>query len=274
MGCLLKFPSLSYSVRVGILFAIYFSTAKLGLMMDAVSGFATAVWPPTGISLVALAIFGYRLWPGIALGAFLVNVSVGAPPLVALGMAAGNTLEAVLGTYLLQRVVGFGPGLDRLRDVLGLVVLAAMLSTMLSATMGVSSGWLGGVIPWANYGKAWWTWWLGNMIGDLVLAPLLFVWAGRPHLSLPPRRVVEAGALLVSVVAVSLLVFGGMLATKITESPHILFPVLIWAGLRFGQPGAVTATFMISVIAIWGTAQGFGPFAGEALNESLATAQK
>src|SRR6266571_2458210 len=112
--------SLPYLARVGLLVALYFSTAKLGLLLDAVSGFATAVWPPTGISLVALSLFGSRLWPGIALGAFLVNASAGAPLPAAFGMAAGNTVEALLGAYLLRRV-GFHPSLDRLRDVIGLV---------------------------------------------------------------------------------------------------------------------------------------------------------
>jgi len=83
-------------VRLGVLCVIYFATAKFGLSLDAVSGFAAAVWPPTGIALVALVLYGYRLWPGIALGAFLVNLSAGAPVLVAGGMVLGNTLEALL----------------------------------------------------------------------------------------------------------------------------------------------------------------------------------
>jgi integral membrane sensor domain MASE1 len=142
-------------MRMGMLCGIYVSAAKLGLSLDAVSGFATAVWPPTGIALVALTLFGYRLWPGIALGAFLVNASAGATILVASGMALGNSLEAVVGAYLLQHVVGFRPALARLRDVFGLVVLAAGLSTLLSATLGVTSGWLGGFIPSASYGQVW-----------------------------------------------------------------------------------------------------------------------
>ena len=103
----LKPPDLRQLAGVAILVAVYFTTAKLGPLMDAVSGFATTVWPPTGISLVALSVFGYRLWPGVALGAFLVNASAGAPLLTAFGMAAGNALEAVLGTYLLRRFAGF-----------------------------------------------------------------------------------------------------------------------------------------------------------------------
>jgi PAS domain S-box-containing protein len=257
---------------VGILFAIYFGAAKLGLLLDAVSGFASAVWPPTGISLVALSMFGYRLWPGIALGAFLVNVSAGAPPLTAMGMAAGNTLEALVGTYLLRRVIGFHHSLDRLVDVCGLVGLAALLSTLVSATVGVTSGWLGGVISSAHYREAWWTWWLGDMNGDLVVAPLLFTWGSRPRIQLTRRRIPEVVVFLGSVLAVSLLVLGDVWDAKITL-PYLLFPFLIWGALRFGQHGAVTALSLVSTVAIWVAAQGAGPFLRATLHDSLFALQ-
>jgi PAS domain S-box-containing protein len=257
-----------YVLRVGILFALYFSTAKLGLLLGAVGGFATAVWPPTGISLVALSLFGSRLWPGIALGAFLVNASAGAPLPAAFGMALGNSVEALLGAYLLRRVE-FHPSLDRLRDVIGLVGLAAVLSTLVSAAIGATSGWLGGAISSADYLNAWWTWWVGDMMSDLVLAPLLFVWSARSSLRLPPHRVLEAGALLVFLVIFRLIAFAGRPTANTLSAPYMLFPLLVWAALRFGQPGAVTATFAVSAIAIWGTAHGLGPFAQETLDESL-----
>src|SRR5262245_38508232 len=213
-GLRLYTSSLPDVVPIGILCAIYVSAARFGLSLDAVSGFAAAVWPPTGIALVALTLFGYRLWPGITVGAFLVNVSAGAPLPVAAGMAIGNTLEAVVGTYLLQHVVGFQPALVRLRDVFGLVILAAGLSTLVSATLGVTSGWLGGVIPAASYGQAWWTWWLGDLMGDLVVAPLLWIWRVPPRIHLALRQLAEALALLLGLGAVSLLVFGGPWATR------------------------------------------------------------
>jgi PAS domain S-box-containing protein len=254
---------------MAIVCGIYVSAAKLGLSLDAVSGFATAVWPPTGIALVALSLGGYRLWPGIALGAFLVNVSAGAPVQVACGMAAGNTLEAVVGAYLLQHVIGFRPALARLRDVFGVTVLAAGLSTLVSATLGVTSGWLGGVIPAATSGQAWWTWWLGDLMGDLVVAPLLWIWRAPPRVRLPSLQLAEAGALLLGIVAVSLFVFGGPWATRTLTYLCLLFPFLIWSAFRFGPHGAVTATSLVSAIAIWGTVQGFGPFASETLNMGL-----
>jgi PAS domain S-box-containing protein len=259
-------------VRMIVLCVCYVATAKFGLSLDAVHSVATAVWPPTGIALMALVLGGCHLWPSIAVGAFLVNLWAGAPVPVACGIAMGNTLEALVGTLLLQRLLGFSPALDRLRDVLGLVVLAAVLSTLVSATVGVTSGWLGGMIPAATFGKAWRTWWLGDAMGDLVVAPLLFVWSGRGRLSRPLPWVAEAVAVCIAVSALSLLVFDGV-ASNLIDSPYILFPALIWAAVRLGPQGAITAMGLVSAIALWGTIRGFSPFGGQTLNESLLALQ-
>jgi signal transduction histidine kinase len=264
-------PTMSYVIRVGILSAVYFSTATFGLMMGAVGGFATLVWPPTGISLAALLLFGLRLWPGIALGAFLVNVVTGAPVVTAGGMALGNTLEAVIGAYALRRTNGFRNSLDRLRDVMGLIVVAAVFSTTVSATVGVSSLWLGGVVARSAYPPTWLAWWLGDMIGDLVVAPLLLTWGGSPSLRTSGRRAVEAGCLALSIIVVSLIVFRNLVSaeSEFYSMPYVMFPLVIWAAIRFGPRGAATATFMVSAIAIWGTAQGHGPFRMELLSDRL-----
>jgi PAS domain S-box-containing protein len=256
-------------VRMGLLCIIYVSTAALGLSLDAVSGIATVVWPPTGIALAALTLYGMRLWPGIAVGALLVNSWAGAPTFAASGVAVGNTLEALLGAFLLRRVVRFRPALDRLRDVLGLVILAAGLSPLVSATIGVTSGWLGGVIPRASYGQAWWTWWLGDAMGALIVAPIVCVWSSWPRHRLPRRQLVEAGALLLAVGVVSLTVFGGLWTAPSLEVSYLVFPVLTWAALRFGPPGVVAALGLVSVVAIGGTVQGVGPFTRETLHASL-----
>ena len=265
----------AYLVSVGFLAIVYFGTARLGLHMDAVSGFATTVWPPTGIALVALCLFGYRLWPGIALGAFLTNLSAGAPILAACGMAMGNTLEALLGTYLLIRFTGFKGSLDRISHVIGLVVLAAGVSTMVSATIGVASGYLGGVIARETLGKAWLTWWLGDAMGDLILAPVLFTWASLPRINMPYRRLAEAVALLGAVIGISLVGFGAPSPIRAFANvePYMIFPFLVYAALRFGQHGTVTATFAVACVAILTTARGQGPFVAASVNDSLLSLQ-
>src|SRR5215471_1564676 len=167
------------AVAILILFAAYYATGRLGLWLDAVSGFASLVWAPTGISLVALLIFGYRLWPGIALGAFLVNTTVGAPFAVACGISVGNTLEAVLGVYLVRRVAHF-ERLDRLRDVAALV-LAALVSTLVSATIGMACLWAGGLVASSAVRTTWTAWWIGDALGDLLVAPLLLTIVRRSY---------------------------------------------------------------------------------------------
>jgi signal transduction histidine kinase len=266
---------LTYLAAILGLAAVYVVTARLGLSLDAVAGFATLVWPATGIALAALVRFGYRLWPGVFIGAFVTNLLTGAPPLVALGIGVGNTLEAIVGTYALRRIAGFRPSLDRLPDVVGLIVLAAMFSTAVSATIGISSLYLGGIVPLAQAWTAWQAWWLGDLIADLVVAPVLLVWGAMPRVRTTTERFLEAVALVLAVVGVNVLIFGGSAAsdTAAFGQAYLVFPPLIWAALRFGQHGAVTTTFLASWIAVWGTASGHGPFARPVLHESLFALQ-
>lgn len=263
----------SYVVKIAILFGVYFFTAKLGLSLGAVSGFATLVWLPTGISLAALILFGYKLWPAILAAAFLVNFLAGAPLFAAIGISIGNTLEALVGVYLLKRYAQFHPSLNRQQDVFGLIFLAAIISTMVSATIGVFSLVLSNTItPSLNI---WLAWWIGDMISNLIAAPLLLVWSTRPSVSKQVPQIVEVFALSMGVIITGLFVFGSMIHIE-TQNPsltYLVFPPLIWAALRFGQRGAVTAAFIMSIIAVIGTVLGYGPFARQQLDQSLLMLQ-
>ncbi|MDP9201444.1 MAG: MASE1 domain-containing protein [Gemmatimonadota bacterium] len=261
-------------MTIAILASVYVVAARAGLMMDAVAGFATLVWPPSGLALAALLIFGKRLWPGILIGAFLANLLNGAPVLVALSIAAGNTLEVVLAVYALRRIPGFDVSLERVVDVIGLIVLAAGFSTMVAATIGVTSLYLGGIVSLPQYAETWRAWWLGDLIGDLLVAPVLLVWASARR-KLGTTRWFEAFALGVSVIATSVLIFGGPPGpgTRAFAQAYMFFPPLIWTALRFGQRGAVSTAFIVSVIAVAGTAMGHGPFVRPVLHESLFALQ-
>ena len=267
---------LRYALAIAALAIVYLVAARAGLMMDAVGGFATLVWAPSGLALATLLILGPGLWPGVFIGAFLANVLTGAPVPVALGIGVGNTLEPVLAVYALRRIPGFQVSLERLPDVIGLIVLAAGLSTMVSATIGVASLHLGGIVSDGQLGETWRAWWLGDLIADLVVAPVLLVWATGPR-KLDSKRRVEALALGVAIIAASLLIFGGAVGiptpTGRVAQAYMFFPLLIWAALRFGQRGAITTAFTVSVIAIWGTALGHGPFIRPALHQSLIALQ-
>ncbi|CAN5189848.1 hypothetical protein BH23GEM2_BH23GEM2_09820 [soil metagenome] len=261
-------------VELTVLAALYVIAARFGLALDAVAGFATLVWAPTGIAFAALLLRGYRLWPGVAVGALLANLWAGAPAGAALGIALGNTLEAVIATYSLRQIPGFRASLERLVDVLAFVLLAAVLSTVVSATIGTTTLRLFGILTVGETAAAWRTWWLGDMIGALVVAPVILVW-GSTHRALPePRRLLETLALAATVITASLLVFT-FPVTRGTQAAqaYLLFPPLIWAALRFGRRGAVTATFAASVIAVWGTINGGGAFAAATLYQSLQELQ-
>lgn len=265
---------ISYLLQLAALATLYVGAARLGLRLDAVSGFATLVWAPSGISLAALLIVGSRLWPGVLIGAVVANVLTGAPLPVALGIGAGNTIEALAAAYALRSLPGFRRSLDRVPDVLALIVLAALVSTTLSATIGVTSLRLGGMVSPSRIGDTWRAWWLGDLIGDLVVAPVLLVWSQGRRPPLRPGRVGEAVALGACILAASAFVFGNApTSTSPFGGSYMLFPLLIWAALRFGQRGAVTATFVISLVAVWGTVLGHGPFIRPVLNESLLALQ-
>ncbi len=261
-----------------LLAIVYIAAAKLGLMMDAVGGFATLVWPATGIAFAALLRGGPQLWPGVAIGAFVVNVWIGGPVAVSLGIAVGNTLEAVLAVWAVRRLTGLRAAPDRLAGVAGLVLFAATLSTMVSATIGTLSLRVGGIITPGHVLETWRAWWLGDAAGDLIAAPILLAWSVRPNRP-PPERIglghmVELAALSASILVTTFVVFDTRSAADYAFTQiYLLFPLLLWAALRFGLRGATTAAFAISAIAIWSTAHGHGPFVHARLATSLTFLQ-
>ncbi|HJQ83982.1 MAG TPA: MASE1 domain-containing protein [Candidatus Binatia bacterium] len=254
--------------------AVYFVGAKVGLSVAFVAEQVTLVWPPTGIALVAMLLLGRR-WtaPGIALGAFLANATTNEPLLTAAGIAAGNTLEALVGVWLLE-LVEFRPALDRLRDVLALMLLAAAFSTTVSATIGVASLCLGGVQPWSAFGSLWGVWWVGDALADLVVAPFVLVWTGTERVHLEVERRAEAALVLVATVAAGFAVFVPSGAARSAYPlQYAVFPLVVWGALRFGQRGTATVTFVTALLAVWGTVQGSGPFSLRPGNESLLMLQ-
>ncbi|MCA1825988.1 MAG: MASE1 domain-containing protein [Myxococcales bacterium] len=252
------------------LFAAYFVLARFGLLMGAVAGFAAPVWPATGIALVALRMFGLGLWPGVFAGALAVNLHAGASILTAVGIACGNTLEAVVGSWLLGRA-RFHPAFERIEDVMALIVLAALCSTAVSASIGVGSLLLSAVVHGEGAFDALRAWWIGDALGDLVVAPALFIAWARPRLRGRPGIVAEAVLLAIVIGGVGVLVFGH--PSSFLRHPFILFPPLAWAALRYGQYGAMGSVLISSAIAIAGTAMGLGPFVERTLSDSLLQVQ-
>jgi signal transduction histidine kinase len=252
---------------------VYALSARLGFAFDPVSGFATVIWPPTGIALAALLLLGNRVAPGVFLGALVANLLAGAPVAVAIGIALGNTGEALVGATLLRRIPNFSITLERVTSVVGLIVLAAVASTLVSATVGVLSLYAGGIVQSAHVRDTWRTWWIGDMVGALLIAPIILVWSAAANARREVHRL-ETAALVAVLVGVSALTF-------FSELPHVptlatpfhqvdlLVAALLWAAIRFGQRGATTAVLCVSVAAVVATALRYGPFALPELHQGL-----
>ena len=252
----------------------YYATARVGLGLGAVGGVAGAVWPPSGIALSALLIWGTRLWPAIALAAFAVNFSIGVPVAAAAAIATGNTLEALLAATCLRR---FAPLTARnwgsAREVLALVTLAALGSSLVSATIGSTAAHLGGTIPSASWSLAWRSWWTGDALGILLVTPVFLTWPTLVRESWPLARLLEALATLTLLVLVSALVFRSTPTGQQDPRAYYVLPPLLWAAVRFRQPGAALSVPLMAVLAIWGTSTGHGPFALESRYYSLLALQ-
>src|SRR5881296_964757 len=259
---------------IGILTLVYFIAGKFGLLLASLHASASPVWPPAGIALAALLLLGYRAWPAIFVGAFLVNVTTVGNVATSLAVASGNTLEAVCGAWLVNRFAGGTTVFNRPQGVFKFA-LAAVVSTIISPAFGVTSLALAGFADWANYGAIWLTWWLGDATSDLLIAPLIILWSIASKRRWNRREAVEVGILLLLLFVLSEAVFGGWLTISAKNYP-IAFScgaIVIWTAFRFTQRETATGIFILSAIAIWGTLHGFGPFAEETENQSLLALQ-
>lgn len=253
-----------------ILAVLYFFAGKLGLSMAFVHPSSTAVWPPTGIALAAFLILGYRVWPGVFIGAFLVNITTAGTVVTSLGVATGNTLESLVAAFLVLRFANGRNAFDRAGDTFRFAGLA-MVGATIAATIGVVSLSLGGYASWTHFRAIWATWWLGDGVGAVLVAPLLMLWISEHRVRFHWREGCELLALAVGLTVTAQIVFGDWLVFGARNYPleYLCIPFLLWAAIRFGQREAVTATAWLSGMAIWGTLHGGGPFAIESRNGSL-----
>jgi PAS domain S-box-containing protein len=256
--------------HLALLTLAYFGAGKFGLALGVVNASVSPVWPPTGIALASFLLLGPRIWPAIFVGAFLVNVTTTGSIATSLGIAIGNTLEGRLGAELVRLYANGRGAFNRARDVFKFVVLGGLLSTTVSATIGVSSLTLGGNADWREYPAIWFTWWLGDAVGALVVAPVLLLWSTRIGAPRSWWRPLEGAGLFAVVIAIGMLVFCGFVDQPLT---FLCLPPLLWAAFRFGQRETAAAIAIVSALAIWGTVHGLGPFAGGPPNEALLLLQ-
>src|SRR6266705_1002121 len=239
--------------------AVYYLAAKLGLRFAFINSSVTPVWPPAGIALAAFVLLGYRVWLAIFGAAFLANVSTTGAVLPSIGIAIGNTVEGLLGSYLVNRFARGGRVFDRVRDIVRFTALAALVSTTLSAAIGVTSLAVGGLMSWTDAPRVWLTWWLGDAVGDIVIAPALILWIGvKPAPRWNRAEFLEALVVAAVTVLVACAMFGGLFPSRHYPVTVLLWPVLIWVAFRFSPREAASAMLIVSAIAIGRTLQGGG----------------
>ena len=259
---------------IGAFAIIYIIAGKIGLNLASLHVSASPVWPPAGIALAAMLLLGYRAWPAIFVGAFIVNLTTAGDIATSVAIASGNTFEALAGAWLVNRFTDGKNVFDRPQGVFKFALIAA-ISAVVSPLFGVTSLALDGFADWKNYGAIWVTWWLGDVTGDLIFTPLVLLWGLRWKLAWKKEEAVEVGVLLLLLALLSAVVFGGWLEISAKNYPiaFICGPIVIWTAFRFTQRETATGIFILSVIAVWGTVRGFGPFAGQNENQSLLTVQ-
>ncbi len=237
--------------------AIAFVSLKLFATLNAS---ASPVWPPTGLAIAALLLWGRRLWPGVYVGAFAANFLTTTTPASSLVIAAGNTLEAFTCAYLVARFAKGLNAFDTPRDLI-IFVSAGLSATLVSATVGVTTLAVSGLAQWSLYISLLTTWWLGDASGALIVAPLIisFLRPSRPTLT---GKLPELGLLVLSTFVVGTVVFAPVVFSSISalRLGFAVVPVIVWAGLRFGSRGATGTTSLFSTIAVWGTLAGLGPY--------------
>jgi integral membrane sensor domain MASE1 len=250
---------------------VYFVAGKLGLRLASVNASASAVWPCTGIALASLLTFGYRIWPAILVGAFLVNLTTAGSAATSVGIAVGNTLEGVVGCYLISRFARGKQAFEQAQDIFKFGLLAGVVSTTISATFGVTSLALGGFADWTRYGSIWCTWWLGDAVGAVVLTPFLLLWKENPRVQWTREQFPELVFLFLGLCFTGWVVFGGRFHSVLKNYPleYLCIPFLVWAAFRYGRSKAATAVCVLSAMATWGTLHGFGPFLTDSQNTSL-----
>jgi len=243
----------------------YVIAAKLGFTLAFATKQVTAVWPPTGIALAALLLLGYRVWPGIWLGAFVSNALSSEPIWTAAAIATGNTLAPVFGNFLLRRF-DFHEALERTRDVLLLAIFGSAIAMTVSATNGVIALALAGIVPWRAIPSVWWVWWAGDAMGVLFVAPLLLTWITsiRRKERAQGGGLLELGALAVTLFAASSVSFLSNVPLRFS-----VYPFVIWTALRFRQRETATVIALISGVAIWATSHGLGPWGAGSLDSRL-----
>ena len=257
---------------------LYFLSARLGLLLAYENTNASPVWPPSGLALALILIFGKRIWPGIFIGALTANLTVflagnalDTPTIIftSVSIAAGNTLEALAGIYLMQRFINTRIILEKYQNIFKFIAIDLAIS-MISSTIGSTSLCASSMAPWSIYGTIWYTWLLGDFSGILIITPLLLVWNSNRIIKWKFEGLIEPILITLFIVFFAETIFIQRYSIgNISPRLYVLVPFLLWMVFRFGHKEIITVLTVVSAFAVWGTVNGHGPFASTSLNDSL-----
>jgi signal transduction histidine kinase/CheY-like chemotaxis protein len=255
-------------VAIGV---IYFALAKGGLALASIHPSATPIWPPTGVALAAVLLWGYRTWPVIFTAAVIANATTAGSVATAIAIATGNSLEAVVGAYLINRWSSGCNTFSTPNSVAKFALICLVIATPISASIGLTSLATAGYIEWTNFANAWVTWWLGDVTGALVIAPVIVLWASSHYHAFNRNEILEMVGLLATAAAVGLIAFSPVIEQTPSRNPLGFLAILpmLWAALRRGPRDTATVALVLAGITIWGTLTGGGPFTTADLNVSF-----
>ncbi|MCA1830105.1 MAG: MASE1 domain-containing protein, partial [Actinobacteria bacterium] len=268
LGALRRRDLTYVAIRAAAVAVAYVLAARFGLHVAFENRNVTAVWPPTGIAVAALLVWGLRVWPGVLIGAFVANLTNHAGLATSAAITVGNTVAPVAGVYVLRRIPGFQDRLERLRDVIALFGIAGLGAMLISATLGTTALYLTGAAKASSLGSVWIVWWVGDALGVTIFAPFLIL-SRRAEPNDPiNRRIHHAIALVFFTVGLTVAVFN-----MTVPATYLLFIPVVWAALEFEQAGAATVTVVVAVIAVAATVGGHGPFSAQTPTRNLVALQ-
>jgi signal transduction histidine kinase/CheY-like chemotaxis protein len=262
---------ISYAGGLAAIGVIYFALAKGGLALASIHPSATPIWPPTGVALAAVLLWGYRTWPAIFAAAVIANATTAGSVATAIAIATGNSLEAVVGAYLINRWSRGCNTFSTPNSVAKFALISFVIATPISASIGLTSLATAGYIEWTNFANAWVTWWLGDVAGALVIAPVIVLWASSHYHAFNRNEFLETVGVLATAAAVGLIAFSPLIEQTPSRDPLGFLAILpmLWAALRRGPRDTATVALVLAGITIWGTLTGGGPFTTADLNVSF-----
>lgn len=262
---------LRYVAELAVVGIVYIAVARLGLTLASINPSATPVWPATGVALASVMLLGYRISPAIFVAALIVNVTNAGSVASSLGIASGNMLESLVGAYAVNR---WSDGLNTFNSPSGVAKFALIClvpSTMISATLGVGSLSLAGYANWHDFRAIWTTWWMGDLAGALVIAPVIVLWGKRRQLPMERGEIIQSIMVYLAAIGVGLIAFSPLFEQSSVRTPLAFLAILppIWAAVRCNQRDTATAAALLSCFAVWGTLENGGPFVRSSLNDAF-----